>query len=98
MTKKVLLSVALTICLSSILAQSPAPIVIQAASPYASKPATSEPTSAAPDLALAQSAVKLLEEMKAKNAETLQKQEATLQQLDEIQQAAEQLKIYSKRG
>jgi hypothetical protein len=28
----------------------------------------------------------------------LRKQEATLQQLDDIQKAAEQLKIFSKRG
>lgn len=36
--------------------------------------------------------------MKAANEEMLRKQEATLQQLDEIQKAAEQLKIFSKRG
>ncbi len=40
----------------------------------------------------------MLQQMKETNAETLKKQEAALQQLDEIQKAAEQLKIFSKRG
>jgi len=40
----------------------------------------------------------MLQAMKEKNAETLQKQEAALQRLDELQQAAEQLRIYAKRG
>ena len=68
-------------------AQTPAPIIVQAASP-----------AVAPDSASAQSAIKLLEEMKSKNEETLKKQEATLQQLDELQQAADELRIYAKRG
>lgn len=77
-------------------AQSPAPIVVQAATP-AQVTATVPPTPVQ-DSASAQNAIKTLEEMKAKNAEILSKQEATLQQLDELQQAAEQLKIFSKRG
>ena len=36
--------------------------------------------------------------MKAANAETLKKQETTLQQLDELQKAAEQIKVFTKRG
>jgi len=48
--------------------------------------------------AVLQAALKMLQEMKAANDETLRKQEATLEQLDLIQQAADQLKIYSKRG
>jgi len=77
-------------------AQSAAPIVVQAASPapvttVAAAPAGQEPGSI-------QAAIKLLEQMKASNAETLKKQEAALQQLDEMQQAAEELKIFSKRG
>ena len=36
--------------------------------------------------------------MKSANDEILKKQTATLLQLDELQKAAEQLKIYSKRG
>ena len=36
--------------------------------------------------------------MKAANAEILKKQEATLLQLEEMAKAAEQIKIYTKRG
>ena len=36
--------------------------------------------------------------MKAANAEILKKQEATLLQLEEMGKAAEQIKIYTKRG
>ena len=42
-------------------------------------------------------AIKALEQVKAANDETLKKQDAMLQQLDELQKAAEQLKIFSKR-
>lgn len=38
-----------------------------------------------------------LKDMKAKNAELLDKQSATLQKLDEIDKAAEQLRFLSKR-
>jgi hypothetical protein len=43
-------------------------------------------------------AIKLLQEMKTTNAEVLQKQEATLQTLDELQKAADEIKIFSKRS
>ena len=77
-------------------AQSPAPIVVQAASPAT---VTSIPSSpATQDSGSLQTTVKMLQEMKAANAETLKKQEAALQQLDEMQKAAEQLKIFGKRG
>jgi hypothetical protein len=36
--------------------------------------------------------------MKAANDETLRKQQAALQQLDEIQKAADQIRIYTKRS
>jgi hypothetical protein len=36
--------------------------------------------------------------MKATNEETLKKQQAALQQLDDLQKAAEQLKTFGKRG
>ena len=71
-------------------------VVVQAASPapIVSTSTTTSPTApnTAPEL------VKLLEAMKATNAETLKKQEAVLQQLDEIAKAAEQMKTFSKRG
>jgi hypothetical protein len=36
--------------------------------------------------------------MKATNAATIKKQQATLEMLDELQKAADELKIFSKRG
>jgi hypothetical protein len=74
--------------------QSPPPIIIQAATPVSAPVAT--PAPAAPESTTA--AIKLLQELKAANEETLKKQQAVLEQLDELQKAAEQLKIFSKRG
>jgi hypothetical protein len=88
--------IALAIGLSQ--AQTPM-IVVPAASPA---PVTTTTTATAAtstsDSASSASAIKLLQEMKAANAETLKKQEAVLQQLDELQTAAEQMKAFSKRG
>jgi hypothetical protein len=74
--------------------QSPPPIIIQAATPVPAPVAT--PAPAVSDSTAA--AIKLLQELKAANEETLKKQQAVLEQLDELQKAAEQLKIFSKRG
>ncbi len=75
----------------------PAQVVIQAASaisaPVAAKPAAPSNSSSS-----VQAAIKALQQVKAANDETLKKQEATLQQLDDLQKAAEQLKIFAKRG
>ena len=78
-------------------AQSPAPIVVQAASSNAASAATASPPAAQDSEAL-QAALKSLQEIKTANEETLKKQEATLQQLDELQKAADQVKIFGKRG
>ncbi len=95
-SKFLLLAMALFLAPNVGRAQSPAPVVVEAASsaPVAEK-ATPSP---AQDPTSLQAAIELLEQMKAANAELLKKQEATLQQLDELRQAAEQLKIFSKRG
>jgi flagellar basal body rod protein FlgF len=77
--------------------QSPPPIVVQAASPAAAAAATIS-TVREQDSSSVEAEIKLLEQVKAKNEEMLRKQEAALQQLDEMQQAAEQLKVFSKRG
>jgi hypothetical protein len=53
---------------------------------------------AAPDDSDMLAAIKSLEEMKAANDETLKKQQATLDALDQLQKDAEQLRIYAKRG
>ena len=88
----ILASFALT---SALPAQSPIPVVVQAATPATTSsraPAASESASSV------QTALKMLQEMKAANEETLRKQAATLQQLDELEKTAEQTKIYTKRG
>ena len=77
-------------------AQSPAPIVVQAASAATVSSTTSPPV--AQDSEALQAALKSLQEIKAANEETLKKQEAALQQLDELQKAADQVKIFGKRG
>lgn len=46
----------------------------------------------------AKSALQQLQAIKAQNAELLNKQGVTLQQLDTLQKASAQLKIFSKRG
>jgi cell shape-determining protein MreC len=77
-------------------AQSPTPIVVQAASPAnVSSTAAPSPVSDSDSLPVT---IKLLQEMKTVNEEMLKKQAATLQQLDELQKAANELKIFSKRG
>jgi Skp family chaperone for outer membrane proteins len=81
--------------LSAAYAQSPAPVIVVPAAIEAAPVATNV-NPATPDSAA--EAIKLLEQMKATNAETLKKQEEALQRLDELQKTVEQLKIYSKRG
>ena len=82
-------------------AQSPAPIVVQAASAATVSSNSGSATTArraAQDSEALQAALKSLREIKAANDETLKKQEAALQQLDELQKAADQVKIFGKRG
>jgi ABC-type phosphate transport system substrate-binding protein len=79
--------------------QTPAPIVIRAATPVPTASAAPvAPVVAAQGSTAVQAAIKSLTEMKATNAETIKKQEAALERLGEMQKAAEQLKVFSKRG
>jgi uncharacterized protein YpuA (DUF1002 family) len=78
-----------------LLAQSPQPVIVQAATP-ATAPARA-PVAADSSAALA-GLLKELQEIKAANEETLRKQAATLEQLDALEKAAEQVKIFSRRG
>jgi hypothetical protein len=97
----------LTILISLLLlgvagAQSPTPIVVQAAnatntattatSTSSKQPATPVDVQSIPD------AIKQLEQIKAANDEVLAKQKAALEKLDELQDAADQLRIFAKRG
>ena len=77
-------------------AQSPTPIVVQAATATTATAPT--PIPVAKDAEPNPIAIRMLQQMKTANEDVLKKQEATLQRLDEIQKAAEQLKIFSKRG
>ncbi len=87
-----LVVVAVALALHGLRAQ--APVVVPAATQPVAPAA--QPVAQAP--AAAQGTLQLLNAMKAANAETLKKQEATLLQLDELQKAADQIKIYTKRG
>lgn len=77
-------------------AQSPAPIIVQAQPAPAAVAPAAQPSPAVDDSV--QSAITLLQEVRATNEETLKKQQAVLERLDELQKAAEQMKIYAKRG
>src|SRR2546423_457436 len=97
MRTKILFLVPMLIAFAAVNAQSPAPIIVQPAN----QPATSTSSKAAATTADVQSipgAIKLLEQIKAGNAEVLAKQKAALEKLDELQDAANQLRIFAKRG
>lgn len=89
-------SILTTFALAGVLsAQSPMPVIVQAATPVVTSsqvPATPENSGSI------QATLKMLQEMKASNEETLRKQAATLALLDELEQAADQIRLYSKRG
>ena len=90
----------LGLTIASVWPQNPAPVVIQAANAPAA-PAAANARSAASGAATTsdpQVIFRLLQEMQTTNAETLKKQEAALATLDELQKAAEELRIFSKRG
>jgi hypothetical protein len=76
-------------------AQSPMPVVVPAMTP-----ATTVQRPATPDNAAAstQTTLKTLQAIKAANDEILKQQAATLQKLDEIEKAANEIRIYTKRG
>lgn len=76
-------------------AQSPSPIVVQAMTPAAT---TQNPVAAAVTTVAAQTTLKALQAMKIANEEILKQQKATLEKLDEMEKAANEIKIYTKRG
>jgi len=78
-----------------LLAQSPKPVIVEAATPAA---APSRAPAAPESILSLQAALKELQEIKAANAETLRKQAATLEQLDALEKTAEQIRIYARRG
>ena len=98
MFTKVILALVAAVALASlpVLAQSPTPVVVQAIVPGTAAGTAPAPSVASP--ATTELALKTLLEMKAANDEILRKQAATLLQLAEMEKAAEQIKIYTKRG
>jgi hypothetical protein len=80
-------------------AQSPPPIIVPAASAMITPSGrASTPTATMQDSASLTAAIKTLEEMKAANEEILSKQKAAIERLDELQKAADQLKIFTRRS
>lgn len=77
-------------------AQTPAPVTLQATNSSAAAQPT--PVPRASTAVASDDTIQLLQEMQATNAETLKKQAATLQALDDLQKTAAQIKIYSKRS
>jgi hypothetical protein len=94
--RAITLSILALLALAGMLpAQSPTSVIVSAATPAVTSPqAPTDPDNSAS----LQEALKMLRAMKAANEETLQKQAATLEQLDELEKAADQLKIFTKRG
>jgi hypothetical protein len=94
--RAITLSILATFALAGMLpAQSPMPVIVPAATPAV----TLAQAPAAPENSVSlQAALKLLQEMKAANEEMLRKQAATLELLDELEKAADQIKVFTKRG
>ena len=76
-------------------AQSPSPIVVPAMTPATS---TQSAVAAGVTTTSTQTTLKVLQAMKAANEEILKQQAATLQKLDEMEKAANEIRIYTKRG
>jgi ABC-type transport system substrate-binding protein len=76
-------------------AQTPMPIVVPAMTPATS---AQTPAAAAVTTASTQTTLKALQSVKAANDEILKQQTATLEKLDELEKAANEIRIYSKRG
>ena len=79
-------------------AQTPAPIIIQAVTTTAAASPTPVPAASVNTQSDPRSALQLLQEMQTTNAATIKKQEAALEAIDALQKAAEEIKVFSKRG
>ncbi len=95
--RRILVGLAAIVVCASALAQNPAPPVVQSATSAPGANAVPMAGGAAQPSSTA-AILQMLQQIKAANEETLRKQAATLQQLDELEKAAEQIKIYTKRS
>lgn len=79
-------------------AQSPAPIVVQAANAAPATSTSAKIVTSATNLDSLAETIKQLEQIKAANEEVLSKQKAALEKLEELKANADQLQIFAKRG
>lgn len=99
MRTKLLVLLLFLIAFVTVNAQSPTPIIVQAATAPALTSASAASKMTGPvDAQSILAAIKLLEQIKAGNDEVLAKQKAALEKLDELREAADQLRIFAKRG
>jgi hypothetical protein len=75
-------------------AQTPMPIIVPAMTPATAQ----SPVTAAVTTTSTQTTLKALQALKAANDEILKQQAATLEKLDEVEKAANEIRIYTKRG
>ena len=76
-------------------AQSPTPLIVPAMTPATTAKSAATAENAANST---QAVLKALQAMKTANDELLRQQAATLQKLDEIEKAANEIRIYTKRS
>jgi hypothetical protein len=98
MRARILLLLTALLVAGGLKAQSPTPIVVQAAAGATVTSTSSKPAAPVTDVQSVPAAIKLLEQIKAANDDVLAKQKAALERLDELQDAADQLRIFAKRG
>jgi hypothetical protein len=91
--RAIILSLLAVVALGSAQSQTPMPVIVPAMTP-----ATVVKTPGGDNSAGSQAGLKALQALKAVNAEILKQQEATLLKLDELEKAANEIRIYSKRG
>ena len=77
-------------------AQTPTPIVVVPAMTPAKT--SQSPAAAAVTTAATQTTLKALQAMKEANEEILKQQRTTLEKLEEVEKAANEIRIYTKRG
>jgi hypothetical protein len=93
--RTLVLSLLIAVSLVSISgAQSPTPLVVPAMTPATTVKSPVTENAAAST----QAVLKALQAMKTANDELLRQQAATLQKLDEIEKAANEIRIYTKRS
>ena len=97
MRTKILVLLLFLMAFVTVNAQPPAPIIVQAATSPSITSAASKMTGPV-DAQSIPAAIMLLEQIKAGNDEVLAKQKAALEKLDELRDAADQLRIFAKRG